>query len=146
MRKQPLDRQMRLAGVGRPEDGSDARAGCALVRVSERREGHAWRVFLFRTFSRHCERSERYNCRHSGMRAEHAGPESIITIGSMDSGLAASAFALRASADKSRRPGMTREWARFCLRLRRARHDMGCEIKLRNESRTKRARIADSSR
>ena len=49
MREQPLDRQMRLAGVGRPEHGGDARAGSALVGVSEWRKGHMWRVFLFRT-------------------------------------------------------------------------------------------------
>jgi hypothetical protein len=42
----PLDGQMRLAGVGRPEHGGNARAGRAIVRELGRRESHSVQVFL----------------------------------------------------------------------------------------------------
>jgi len=37
---------MRLAGIGWPEDGGNARAGHAIIRERGRREGHAVQVFL----------------------------------------------------------------------------------------------------
>ena len=42
MRQQALDRQMRLAGIGRPEHGGDAGAGCTFVgeRCHGRSESH----------------------------------------------------------------------------------------------------------
>lgn len=46
MRQHPLDRQMRLAGVGRPEDCGDAGAGSAFVGERGMRESHILRVFL----------------------------------------------------------------------------------------------------
>ena len=128
MREQALDRQMRLAGVGRPEHGGDARAGSALVGMSEWRKGHMWRVFLFRTLvviARSeasgfvgwvAKRTHRFfPRRHGGLRfgsplrffAPHDGLNSV------------------SDCDVSR-------------------HDMGCEAKLRNDSGTKGARIADS--
>ena len=45
MRDHPLDRQMRLAGVGRPQHRGDAGAGSAVL-VERRRESHIFRVFL----------------------------------------------------------------------------------------------------
>ena len=49
MRQQPLDRQMRLAGVGGTEDGGDAGPGCAIAREPcVWRESHIFRVFLVR--------------------------------------------------------------------------------------------------
>jgi hypothetical protein len=46
MPQHPLDRQMRLAGVGRPEHGGNACAGRAIVRERGRRESHVLQVFL----------------------------------------------------------------------------------------------------
>jgi hypothetical protein len=54
MTQHPLDGEMRLAGVGRPEHGSDARAGRAIIRERGRRESHYVQVFLFK-----CRRSNR---------------------------------------------------------------------------------------
>src|SRR5579859_163986 len=56
MRKQSLDRKMRLAGVGGTEHGGDAGAWCAIAREPLMwRESHIFRVFLFRPIDRHCE-------------------------------------------------------------------------------------------
>ena len=46
MPQHPLDGQMRLAGVGRPEHGGDAGAGRAVRRVGGGRESHVVQVFL----------------------------------------------------------------------------------------------------
>ena len=60
MREHPLDRQMRLAGVGGAEHRGDAGSGCAIAREPWCwRESHIFRVFLLRPIlARHCERSE----------------------------------------------------------------------------------------
>jgi hypothetical protein len=58
MRHHPLDRQMRLAGIGRTEHGRDAGAGSP-VMPKGRRESHIFQVFLLLlAFNIHCERSE----------------------------------------------------------------------------------------
>src|ERR1700682_184844 len=58
MRQHPLDREMGLAGVGRPEHRGDARAGRPFL-AERRRESHNLQVFLFIAGAfRHCERSE----------------------------------------------------------------------------------------
>src|SRR4029077_16014066 len=46
MRQHPLDRQMGLAGVGRPEHGGDAGAGGPFIAERSRRESHILQVFL----------------------------------------------------------------------------------------------------
>jgi hypothetical protein len=46
MPQHALDREMCLAGVGRPEDSGNARAGRAIIRERGRREGHTVQVFL----------------------------------------------------------------------------------------------------
>jgi hypothetical protein len=64
--------------------------------------------------------------RHSGARPLGASPESILTMVVMDSGPAASAYALRASADRSRRPGMTKEKAGLLRRFAPRNDGVGC--------------------
>ncbi len=43
VRQHPLDGEMRLAGICRPEHGSDAGAACAQIAISRRREGNRHR-------------------------------------------------------------------------------------------------------
>src|SRR4029453_16995009 len=58
MPEHPLDCEMGLAGVGRPEHGGDAGAGSPFL-VERRRESHILQVFLcIADAFRHCERSE----------------------------------------------------------------------------------------
>jgi hypothetical protein len=54
MREHPLDREMGLAGVGRPEHRGDAGTGSPFL-AERRRESHILQVFLFAGGFRHCE-------------------------------------------------------------------------------------------
>ena len=127
MRQHPLDGEMRLAGVGRPEHGGDAGAWRAIGRERGRRESHVVRVFLLT-----CRRSNRC-CRTKGnSRAcmvrdganappHHEGP----TI-------------------QERSPSVRP--ASIPPNLFHSATVMRSRFKLWNESRTNRVRIADSSR
>jgi hypothetical protein len=57
MRKHPLDREMGLAGIGRPEHRGNSGAGSPFL-AERRRESHILQVFLFAGGFRHCERRE----------------------------------------------------------------------------------------
>ncbi|MHC2318207.1 hypothetical protein ACVIHC_005253 [Bradyrhizobium diazoefficiens] len=157
MREHPLNGEMGLAGVGRPEHRSDARAGCALGGEGGRGKSHSVRLGSADFGECQCclgRRGGRARLGLGAMRLEVTSPRLRGEVGSRsDPGEGDSprtSYHLFRGSSPSPQPSPRKNGAREKKKPPEPRATVSlcdafpCVLKLRNDSRTNRGRIADS--